>query len=245
MLELNKIYLGDCLEVMRDIPDGSVDAIITDPPYGTTACKWDSVIPFEPMWEQLKRIIKPKGAIVLFGSQPFTSGLIMSNPKMFKYEWVWEKTRCSNPYLAKYQPLKTHENIIVFGKAKNYYPQKTKGDEYTISKKSGGRVAGDMKTNNANFSGKKSSGRYPKSVQKVSNPSLSVGLHPTQKPVALLEYLIRTYTLENETILDFTIGSGTTAVAAINTGRNFMGVEKDQSYFDIANKRIKDAMEAE
>lgn len=235
---INLIH-GDCLEEMKKIPDGSIDLVLTDPPYGTTACKWDTCIPFEPMWEQLKRVTKKNGAIVLFGSQPFTSALVMSNPKMFKYEWVWEKTRCSNPYIAKYQPLKTHENILVFGDAKNYYPQKTEGNEYRISKKSGGRVAGDIKTNNATFEGKTSAGRYPKSVQKVSNPSLSVGLHPTQKPVALMEYLIKTYTNEGETVLDFTMGSGTTGVACKNLNRNFIGIELDKEYFEIAKKRLE------
>ena len=223
---------------MNKIPDGSVDAIITDPPYGTTACRWDTVIPFEPMWEQLKRIIKPNGAIVLFGSQPFTSALVMSNPKMFKYEWVWEKTRCSNPYLAKVQPLRKHENILVFGNAKIYNPQKTDGKEYTISKLSGGRVASDNVSNNKNYNGAKQSGRYPSSVQKISNPSLEVGLHPTQKPVALLEYLIKTYTNENETVLDFTMGSGTTGVACKNLNRNFIGIELDETYYNIAKERI-------
>jgi len=232
------LMLGDCLELMKDIPDGSVDMILTDPPYGTTACKWDSVIPFEPMWEQLKRIIKPNGAIVLTASQPFTSALVMSNPKMFRYEWVWEKSRCSNPYVAKFQPLKVHENVLVFGNAKNYFPQKTEGAKYTISKKSGGRVAGDIKTNNNSFTGKTSSGRYPRSVQRISNPSLSVGLHPTQKPVSLMEYLIKTYTNEGETVLDFTMGSGTTGVACKNLGRSFIGIEKDAGYFEIAKQRL-------
>ena len=250
MLELNKIYLGDCLEVMRDIPDGSVDAIITDPPYGTTACKWDSVIPFEPMWEQLKRIIKPNGAIVLFGSQPFTAALIMSNPKMFKYEWVWEKAVGSNFAVAKYQPLKEHENIMVFSLTKhNYYPikEQRKGNGAKRLKneyKSNGtktEVTGITK----NRKGKKYDElKYPSSVQYFNNRDKYRGLHPTQKPVALLEYLIRTYTNEGETILDFTIGSGTTAVAAINTGRNFIGIEKDEKYFEIANKRIEQTMES-
>ena len=242
MLELNKVYLGDCLEVMKDIPDGSVDAIITDPPYGTTACKWDSVIPFEPMWEQLKRIIKPKGAIVLFGSQPFTSALIMSNPKMFKYEWVWEKQKPTNFYQCKLQPLKSHENIIVFSKERHtYLPQGT----CEVNIKSGRKNKSSniySKYNGGDYIQK--IGNYPRSVQFIPTEGDKGRLHPTQKPVALLEYLIRTYTNEGETVLDFTIGSGTTAVAAINTGRNFIGIEKDQSYFDIANKRIKDAMES-
>jgi len=230
---------GDCLERMKEIEDGSVDMVLTDPPYGTTACKWDSIIPLEPMWEQLKRVIKPNGAIVMTASQPFTSTLIMSNTKMFKYCWVWEKTRASNPYLAKQQPLRAHEDVVVFGVGcPIYYPQKTDGPEYTISKKAGGRVAGDKKTNNSNYSGKKQGGRYPRTVQRISNSSAEVGLHPTQKPVALMEYLIKTYTQENEIVLDFTMGSGTTGVACKNLNRSFIGIEMDDKYFEIAKERI-------
>jgi len=234
------LMLGDCLERMKEIPDGSVDMVLADPPYGTTACKWDSIIPFEPMWEQLKRVTKKNGAIVMTASQPFTSALVMSNVKMFKYCWVWEKTRASNPYLAKHQPLRAHEDILVFGvNSPYYYPQKTDGPKYKISKYSGGRVAGEKKTNNAEYDGKVQSGRYPRTVQKISNPSADVGIHPTQKPVALMEYLIRTYTHEGETVLDFTMGSGTTGVAAKNLSRNFIGIEMDETYFDIAKGRIE------
>jgi DNA modification methylase len=233
------LYNADCLEAMRDIPDGSVDMVLTDPPYGTTACKWDSVIPFEPMWEQLKRITKKNGAIVLTASQPFSSVLVCSNLPMFRYEWIWEKTRASNPYLAKQQPLRAHEAVLVFGaNSPPYCPQKTDGAQYKINKHSGGRVAGDKKTNNAGYDGKVQSGRYPRTVQKISNPSAEVGLHPTQKPVALMEYLIRTYTNEGETVLDFTMGSGTTGVACKNLGRSFIGIEMDADYFAAASKRI-------
>ena len=239
---------GDCLEVMKDIDDKSIDAIITDPPYGTTSCKWDSVIPFEPMWEQLNRIIKPNGAIVLFGSQPFTSALVMSNPKMFKYEWVWETHKGKNPMLAKIQPMKIHENILVFGDGKiNYRPQMSEGESY---KKRGEH--NKLKEHNI-FAGGKSIGyakdfdsskRYPISKLYFANHNQKENsFHPTQKPVALLEYLIKTYTLENETILDFTMGSGSTVVACINTGRNFIGIEKDETYFKIAQKRIDDAID--
>jgi len=232
---------ADCLNAMQDIPDGSVDMVMTDPPYGTTACKWDSVIPFEPMWEQLKRITKPNGAIVLTASQPFTSALVMSNVKMFRYEWIWEKTRGSNPYLAKFQPLRCHESVLVFSKgAARYYPQKVDGEEYKIHKNSGGRVAKDTKTNNKEFVGAISSGRFPRSVQTLKNASSEMGLHPTQKPVALMEYLIRTYTNAGETVLDFTMGSGTTGVACKNLDRKFIGIEMDAAYFDIASKRIAD-----
>jgi len=230
---------GDCLDAMRDIPDGSVDMVLTDPPYGTTACKWDSVIPFEPMWEQLKRIVKPNGAIVLMASQPFTSALVMSNVGMFKYEWIWEKTRGSNPYLARYQPLRCHESVLVFSEgAARYYPQKVDGEEYKIHKNSGGRVARDTKTNNKEFVGAINSGRFPRSVQTLKNASSEMGLHPTQKPVALMEYLIRTYTNAGETVLDFSMGSGTTGVACKNLGRSFIGIEMGADYFAVASARI-------
>ena len=233
------LRLGDCLEVMKTIKDNSIDAIITDPPYGTTACKWDSVVDFKLMWEQLNRVIKPNGAIVLFGSEPFSSALRMSNIKNYKYDWVYEKTRCSNPFLAKHQPLRHHENVIVFSNNKHlYYPIKTDGSEYTISSKAGGRVASDFKSNNKDFKGKKSKGRFPKSVIKFSNSSKEAGHHPTQKPVALMEYLIKTYTNENETVLDFTMGSGSTGVAAKNLNRHFIGIEQDENYFKIAQERI-------
>tara|TARA_R110002110_G_scaffold250415_1_gene466528 strand:+ start:655 stop:1374 length:720 start_codon:yes stop_codon:yes gene_type:complete len=236
------LMLGDCLEKMKEIESGSVDMILTDPPYGTTACKWDAIIPLEPMWEQLRRIIKPNGAIVITASQPFTTTLIASNLKMFRYCWVWEKTRASNPYLAKKQPLRAHEDIVIFGiNSPSYYPQKTDGPEYVISKKAGGRVAGDKKTNNTEYKGKKQGGRYPRTVQKISNSSKEVGLHPTQKPAALMEYLIKTYTNEGETVLDFTMGSGTTGVAAKNLNRDFIGIELDENYFKIAEKRIGEA----
>ena len=236
------LHLGDCLDVMQGIPDGSVDMVMTDPPFGTTACKWDSVIPFEPMWAQLKRITKPNGAIVLMASQPFTSALVMSNVKMFKYEWIWEKTRGSNPYLARCQPLRCHESVLVFSEgAARYYPQKVDGEEYKINKNSGGRVAKDTKTNNKEFVGAINSGRFPRSVQTLKNASSEMGLHPTQKPVALMEYLIRTYTNPGETVLDFTMGSGTTGCAAANTGRRFIGIERDPDYFAAASARIQKA----
>ena len=237
-----ELIQGDCLELMKDIPDGSVDAIITDPPYGTTACKWDSIIPFEPMWEQLRRIIKPNGAIVLFGSQPFTSALVMSNPKMFKYEWIWEKTRPTGFFTAKKMPMKIHENILVFYKKQPAYsPIKVKADESKIDRR---------KTLTSTYSPylgvtkgrvRDSGMRYPLSIQKIKSIS-EKGQHPTQKPVPLLEYLIRTYTNEGETVLDFTMGSGSTGVACKNTGRNFIGIEKDEKYFEIAKKRIEEQL---
>ena len=222
---------------MKSIPDGSVDAIITDPPYGTTACKWDSVIPFEPMWEQLKRIIKPNGAIVLTASQPFTSALVMSNPKMFKYEWIWEKPQPSNSLLANKQPLKYHENILVFGGNK-YNPEMWEGKPNHGRNDSGKDMKSEILGTEIKRTATNKNGiKYPKSIIKFTAPRTNK-IHPTQKPVALMEYLIKTYTNEGETVLDFTMGSGTTGVACVNTNRNFIGIELDEGYFEIAKKRI-------
>ena len=242
-----ELYKGDCLEVMKGIESGSIDAIITDPPYGTTACKWDSVIDFDLMWEQLNRIIKPNGAIVLFGSQPFTSALIMSNPKMFKYEWIWQKNKATGHLNAKIMPMKEHENIIIFGKGKiNYIPQMTEGHKRYCS--TGSNVGKKSTTYGKETDDKiyrASNKRYPKTIlpipyefgRKVGEKTGRV--HPTQKPLELMEYLISTYTKENETVLDFTMGSGSTGVACVNTNRNFIGIEMDDKYFDIATERIK------
>lgn len=224
---------GDCLEIMKSIPDGSVDAIITDPPYGTTACKWDSIIPFEPMWAELKRIIKPNGAIVLFGSEPFSSALRMSNIKNYKYDWVWDKKKGGNIMNLKSQPYKTHEIISVFN-SHNYFPvmeiQKERtGKTYSKGEANGIKNYGDVRIYKE---------KYPKSIIEISNANQKGKTHPTQKPVALLEYLIKTYTQENETVLDFTMGSGTTGVACKNLNRNFIGIELDEGYFNIAKERI-------
>lgn len=313
---------GDCLELMKTIPDGSVDMILTDPPYGTTACKWDSVIPLEPMWAELKRIIKPNGAIVLFGSEPFSSMLRCSNLKMFKYDWVWEKEQGVNFLCAKKHPLKVHEDIVVFytdlggqrGAAKEYNPIRnylknerklsgltakkikellgsrmgehyfTNGIQFCIPSEdsykklqstgcfslpyselkrwydelglniktptynpqmtigapyvSGGGDSGEVTGSVQKIQTKNTGTRYPRSIQKFKRET---GLHPTQKPAALLEYLIKTYTQENETVLDFTMGSGSTGVAAKNTNRKFIGIELDQNYFEIAKKRIQES----
>jgi DNA modification methylase len=231
---------GDCLELMKSIPDGSIDAIITDPPYGTTACKWDSVIDFTLMWEQLNRIIKPNGAIVLFGSEPFSSALRMSNIKNYKYDWVWEKSRPSNFANAKRHPMKYHEIISVFN-SKKYYPLMVKGDK--IRKKGTNKGAefygGISGLGNPDYLKKEYVDFYPKSIIKLPNPN-NKSVHPTQKPVLLMEYLIKTYTNENETVLDFTMGSGSTGVAAKNLKRKFIGIEKDDNYFEIAKKRINE-----
>lgn len=231
----------DCLKAMdKLIADGVVvDAIITDPPYGTTACKWDSVVPFDEMWLRLNKLIKPNGAIVLFGSEPFSSALRMSNIKNYKYDWVWNKRLSGNPLNAKRQPMKIHETISVFNKH-NYYPIMTKGK---MKKKGGlkkqpdhiGCVDLNYTVTNDDY--------YPKSILdddlfSNGNRNKSNLKHPTQKPVALMEYLIKTYTNENELVLDFTMGSGTTGVACKNLNRNFIGIELDEKYFTIASERI-------
>ena len=238
---------GDCLERMKEIPDGSVDMILTDPPYGTTACKWDSIIPLEPMWEQLKRIINPSGAIVMTASQPFTSVLVCSNLKMFKYCWVWEKSKASNFLQAGYMPLKAHEDIVVFcGKGKpTYNPQMVDGKPYSGEKRAGKKGSNSDTVNNVpnpqKRRGSADGKRKPRTVQYFKTAeSEGKTSHPTQKPVALMEYLIKTYTNENETVLDFTMGSGTTGVACVNTNRNFIGIELDEVYFNIAKERINE-----
>ena len=235
---------GDCLEAMREIPDASVDMVLTDPPYGTTACKWDSVIPFEPMWEQLKRVAKRNGAIVMTASQPFTSALVMSNVKMFKYSWVWDKVNRPTGHLnAKKMPLRQTEDVLVFYKSPpTYNPQMTQGKPYTATgSKRSQNYGSQVKSTTVCADGL----RYPRDLLKISADERgTVGrIHPTQKPVALMEYLIKTYTNEGETVLDFTMGSGTTGVAAKNLNRSFIGIELDETYFSIAQERI-DAVEA-
>jgi site-specific DNA-methyltransferase (adenine-specific) len=230
---------GDCLEKMQAIPDGSIDMVLADPPYGTTACRWDSIIPFEPMWAQLKRIVKPSGAIVLMASQPFTSALIMSNVKMFKYCWVWEKSNPSGFASANTRVMKYHEDIAIFyNKLPVYNPIKWHGKPNHSTGVSNGRRSNNSIHNPGllqkdNYSGVK----HPRSVIKIDNRRIK-GQHPTQKPVALMEYMIKTYTNEGETVLDFCMGSGTSGVACENLGREFIGIEMDAEYFEIARKRI-------
>ena len=240
-----KLYKGDCLEVMKQIETGSVDAIITDPPYGTTACKWDSVIDFELMWEQLNRIIKPNGAVVLFGSEPFSSALRMSNIKNYKYDWIWDKQRGVGMSTVKHRPMKQHEIISVFSNKKHkYYPIKTPREKILDSSK---WSFNKIHTENGNFDSKGKPGRvyndkFPVSILKYHKDKAECNntkrVHPTQKPIPLMEYLIKTYTNENETVLDFTMGSGSTGVACKNTNRNFIGIEQDDKYFEIAKQRI-------
>jgi site-specific DNA-methyltransferase (adenine-specific) len=234
-----ELIQGDCLEVMKDIPDKSIDMILCDLPYGTTACKWDTIIPFEPLWEQYKRIIKDNGAIVLTASQPFTSALVMSNTKMFKYCLIWNKRKSSSALHAKIQPLRIHEDIVVFGKNKTVYnPQMVQGKP---------RVDKESKISNGEAFGNNTVTRkyenkdglyYPKSILDISNADQTNKLHPTQKPVKLMEYLIKTYTNEGDLVLDNCMGSGTTGVACKNLGRKFIGIELDPEYFKIAEKRI-------
>lgn len=244
------LYHGDCLIEMNKIADKSVDLILTDPPYGTTACKWDSVIPFDKMWEQLNRIIKDNGVVCLFGSEPFSSYLRMSNIKHYKYDWIWVKSTGSNFATLKYQPMKEHEIISVFSKGTHdYYPikeQRRGNEKGKIRKATREKSIGGNGEEIYGFINKdrdtRSYGelRFPSSVQFFANRNpKDRGLHPTQKPVALLEYLIKTYTKENETVLDFTMGSGSTGVACINTNRNFIGIELDDKYFEIAKNRIE------
>ena len=232
----------DCLVAMdRMIEEGiKVDAIITDPPYGTTACKWDSVIDFEEMWLRLNRLIKPNGAIVLFGSEPFSSALRMSNIKNYKYDWVWNKRLAGNVFLAKSQPMKIHENILVFNSSKeSFYPIKTDLEKVRNykDKYGGGESFGKKGTGDKVHTTK---GKNPKSIIDISNANRKGNTHPTQKPVALMEYLIKTYTNENELVLDFTMGSGTTGVACKNLNRDFIGIELDEDYFKIAKERINE-----
>ena len=248
-MDVINLYNGDCLEIMRDIPDNSIDAIITDPPYGTTACKWDAVIDFDLMWEQLNRIIKPNGAIVLFGSEPFSSALRMSNIKNFKYDWIWSKKMTSGFANAKIMPMKAHEIISVFNCKDNYNPQmieRTEKELKRLSKKSVTTTTSDQTPLMIGRSGNRNDNKYkyPNTIINITgvmNRSNEKVGHPTQKPVALMEYLIKTYTNENETVLDFTMGSGTTMVACQNTNRNGIGIELDKTYFDIAEKRISEA----
>ncbi|MCP4989939.1 MAG: site-specific DNA-methyltransferase [Colwellia sp.] len=228
--------MGDCLERMKEIPDGSVDAILTDPPYGTTACKWDSVIPFEPMWEQLNRVIKPNGAIVLFGSEPFSSALRMSNIKNYKYDWVWQKNNAGNFQIAKHQPLKKHEIISVFNAKNVYKPQGLKDCNIIQSNKNKAGKLGHLGSEKLREKYVQKKTGYPDANLIFKRPNKPK--HPTQKPLALMAYLLRTYTNENETVLDFTMGSGTTGVAAKSLNRKFIGIELDEGYFNIAKERI-------
>ncbi len=238
------LYHGDCLDLMATIPDGSVDMVMADLPYGTTACKWDSVIPFEPLWAAYRRVCKKNAAIVLTASQPFTSALVMSNAEAFRHEWIWEKSKASNFLLARKQPLKAHESALAFCfGTPPYHPQKTAGKPYSGEKRAGKKGSNSEVVNdvpNPQFrTGSADGTRFPRSVQYFVTPeSEGPTYHPTQKPVALMEYLIRTYTNAGETVLDNSMGSGTTGVACVNAGRKFIGIEQDIGYCEIAARRM-------
>jgi len=250
-----ELYQGDCLEVMKGIPDNSIDMVLTDPPYGTTVCKWDSVIPFEPMWEQIKRVTKDNGAIVLTAKEPFASLLRVSNIDMFKYDWVWRKDTKSNFPQASFQPLNNLEYVCVFSKgyARNfpkgspmldkvmiYNPQMSRGKKYKVPKPS--KTTEIFRVNHSNgvykHKDKDTKTRFPYNTLEFNTVKGKDKLHPTQKPVSLMEYLVKTYTNSGETVLDFTMGSGTTGVSCKNLGRSFIGIELDESYFNIAKERI-------
>ena len=236
-----ELIQGDCLELMKDIPDKSIDMILCDLPYGTTACKWDVVIPFEPLWEQYERIIKDNGAIVLTASQPFTSLLVTSNIKNFKYEWIWDKVKPSGFQAAKYRPMMRQEDVLVFGKGRiNYNPIMTRREKVKTSRVYSSSASNPLKNNDCK--NRTYTHKYPQSILTFSNAVQKGKIHPTQKPVPLFEYLIKTYTNEGDLVLDNCMGSGTTAIACINTNRNFIGFELDKQYYDIANKRISEEM---
>jgi site-specific DNA-methyltransferase (adenine-specific) len=236
---------ADCFDVFPYIADKSVNLILCDLPYGTTACKWDSVLPFDKLWEQYERIIADNGAIVLTASQPFTSALVMSNPKMFKYEWIWKKTRYSGNLNATRMPLKAHENILVFAKGKApYYPIKTEAPEHLIDKrknvnpsivKDGGAYNGSKGF--VNIRKKDDGTRYPTTVQEFKNPNNN-SLHPTQKPLELMKYLIKTYSNEDDVVMDNCMGSNTTGLACKELNRQYIGIEKDKNYYDVSVSRV-------
>ena len=233
---------GDTIEQMKLIPDKSIDAIICDLPYGTTACKWDTIIPFDKLWEQYERIIKDNGAIVLTASQPFTSALVMSNPKLFKYEWIWEKNVASNFMQYKFMVAKKHENVLIFAKGKTKYnPIMEDKSELSIQrmkyKFKDRKQSEHYKTDISKDRSDRQEKMYPTSVKKFNR---EVGLHPTQKPVSMMEYFVLTYTDKNDTILDNTFGSCTTGIACINTDRNFIGIDNNMDYFNISKKRVEE-----
>ena len=240
---------GDCLELMKSIPDNSVDMVCCDPPYGTTSIKWDEVLDYDAMWEQYGRIVKPKGVIVLFGSQPFSAQLICSKLKWFRYELVWNKNKCGSPGLAKHRPMKTHENVLIFYKESGgtYNPQMEKGEPYKRQSKNPEGYIG--RKNDHGYGMKPRKGfentgtRYPKSILNISRDfSAQQQVHPTQKPVPLCEWLVKTYSNEDEVVLDNCMGSGSTGVACVNTNRQFIGMEMNDEYFEICKDRINNPL---
>lgn len=245
-----RLFRGDCIDVMKRIPDKYVDLILCDLPYGTTSCSWDVIIPFDELWVEYLRIAKDNTPIVLFGSHPFSAFLLCSNPKHFRHSWIYKKRCASNFAQAKYAPMKEHEDVLVFSKNKaNYYPikeERTGGGasrvKYKFTENSRHKTGEFVTMNNGEFDATASDLRFPSSVQEFNNRAVGDrGFHPTQKPVALLEYLIKTYSLKNDIVLDNTMGSGSTGVAAVNLQRKFIGIEQDENYYDIAVKRIKES----
>jgi len=227
---------GDCLEILKTLDEDSVDLLLVDLPYGTTACKWDSIIPLDQLWKEYYRICKQSAAMVFTAAQPFTTTLIASNLKHFKYEWIWEKPQGTNPMCAKHMPLKSHENIVVFGRQKiTYNPQMTQGTPYRGFNSEVAKIGEVYGSANSVHRDNPEGTRYPKTVLRFKQEK---GFHPTQKPVALMEYLINTYSNVNDVVLDNTMGSGTTGVACKNLGRSFIGIEKEEKYFEIAKSRI-------
>lgn len=233
------LLFGDCLDKFYDIKDKSVDLVLADIPYGTTQCKWDTVIPLEPMWNQLKRIVKPAGAIILFAQTPFDKVLGASNIKMLKYEIIWEKTAATGHLNAKKMPMKAHENILVFYKKLPVYnPQMTTGHKPVNTYKKKHNSDGECYGNTISVSGGGNTTRYPRSIQVFSSDKQKCKLHPTQKPVSLMEYLVKTYSNEGDTVLDFAMGSGTTGIACLNTSRKFIGIDNNQLHFATAKNRL-------
>jgi site-specific DNA-methyltransferase (adenine-specific) len=240
-MKINEIYLGDCLELMpKHVEDKSIDMIFCDLPYGTTQNKWDSIIPLDRLWSEYERVIKDNGVIVLTAAQPFTSALVMSNPKLFKYEWIWQKTKCSGHLNAKKMPLRQHESVLIFyKKLPAYNPQGLIDGDFNNSRPAQG--SGIVKNYGKERYTKQISkkGNYPKTIQEFANPSGAGHLHPTMKPLALIEYMIKTYTNEGDLILDNTCGSGTTGLGAKNLNRNYIMMEQDPKYYEIACKRVQ------
>ena len=245
-----QLFEGDCLDIMKSLPDRSVDLVLCDLPYGTTTCKWDAVIPFIPMWDAYERLLAPQGNIVLFAKQPFTSMLLLSKIDLFRYSWIWQKTHAANFMSAKYRPLAKHEDILVFARTKaHYYPQMTTGptvmkrigkEPYRNRNKKDDSVIGNGP---ADLKAVPSDRYYPSSILSFSGDAMCKRFHPTQKPVALMEYLIKTYTSEGDTVLDNCMGSGTTGIACTNLKRNFVGIERDSKYFQIAKSRITEILD--
>ena len=232
-----ELYHGDCLQILKDIKENSVDLLLVDLPYGTTACKWDSVIPLDKLWEQYNRICKENSAMVFTAAQPFTTMLASSNIENFRYEWIWQKPQGTNPMSAKIMPLKSHENILVFYRKKpTYNPQMWKSTPYSGFKSDTAKIGEVYNKAQSKHRDNPEGTRYPKTILSFKQEK---GLHPTQKPVELMEYLIKTYSNHDDTVLDNCMGSGTTGVACVNTGRNFIGIEMDNKYFDIAKTRIE------